>query len=124
VLHESLIQISKFVLFVVNVLIKEEIEKPCGQYLGLNLNPRGFYGFTFILISYGESYLLVSWCACDRCGMAGNDEHHGRSRRPGVENRGWSGIGRVLGGRTIERSGDAVCGLHHAREDDEHEFLG
>jgi hypothetical protein len=56
--------------------------------------------------------------------MAGNDEHHGRSRRPGAENQGWSGIGQVLGGQTIERSGDAVCGLHHAREDEEHEFLG
>jgi hypothetical protein len=31
---------------------------------------------------------------------------------------------RVLGDRTIEWSGDAVCGLHHAREDEEHEFLG
>jgi hypothetical protein len=26
-------------------------------------------------------------------------------------------IGRVLGGRAIERSGDAVCGLHLARGD-------
>jgi hypothetical protein len=32
--------------------------------------------------------------------------------------------GRVLGDRAIEWSGDAVCGLHHAREDEEHEFLG
>jgi hypothetical protein len=32
--------------------------------------------------------------------------------------------GRVLGGRAIERSGDAVCGLHRARGDEEHEFLG
>jgi hypothetical protein len=31
--------------------------------------------------------------------------------------------GRVLGGRTIRRSGDAECGLHHARGDEEHEFL-
>jgi hypothetical protein len=29
----------------------------------------------------------------------------------------------VLGGRTIEKSSDAVCGLHRAREDEEHEFL-
>jgi hypothetical protein len=35
VLHVSWIQISNFVLFVVNVLFKGEIEKPCGQYLGL-----------------------------------------------------------------------------------------
>jgi hypothetical protein len=31
--------------------------------------------------------------------------------------------GRVLGGRAVERSGDAMCGLHRAREDEEHEFL-
>jgi hypothetical protein len=31
--------------------------------------------------------------------------------------------GRVLGGRAIERSGGAVCGLHYARGDEEHEFL-
>jgi hypothetical protein len=31
---------------------------------------------------------------------------------------------RVLSGRTIERSGDAMCGLHHTRGDEEHEFLG
>jgi hypothetical protein len=46
--------------------------------------------------------------------MAGSDECHDRSKRPGVEDRGWSSIGRVLGGRTVERSGDAMCGLHHA----------
>jgi hypothetical protein len=27
--------------------------------------------------------------------------------------------GRVLGGRAIERSGDAVCGLHRTRGDEE-----
>jgi hypothetical protein len=32
--------------------------------------------------------------------------------------------GQVLGGRAIERSGSAVCGLHHARGDEEHRFLG
>jgi hypothetical protein len=35
VLHLSWIQNSNFVLFVVNVLIKGEIEKPSGQCLGL-----------------------------------------------------------------------------------------
>jgi hypothetical protein len=34
--------------------------------------------------------LLVSWCAGGRCGMTGSDENHGRSRRPGAEDRGWS----------------------------------
>jgi hypothetical protein len=32
--------------------------------------------------------------------------------------------GRILGGWVIERSGDTVCGLHHAREDEERGFLG
>jgi hypothetical protein len=32
--------------------------------------------------------------------------------------------GQVLSGRVIERSGGAMCGLHRARGDEEHEFLG
>jgi hypothetical protein len=32
--------------------------------------------------------------------------------------------GRVLGGQMIGRLGDAVCGLHRARGEDEREFLG
>jgi hypothetical protein len=32
--------------------------------------------------------------------------------------------GQVLGGRTIGRSGNVVCGLHRAREDEEREFFG
>jgi hypothetical protein len=32
--------------------------------------------------------------------------------------------GQVLGGRAVERSGDAVCGLHLARGDLECGFLG
>jgi hypothetical protein len=31
---------------------------------------------------------------------------------------------RILSGRVIGRSGDAVCGLHRARGDEEHMFLG
>jgi hypothetical protein len=48
-----------------------------------------FY-FSFIFVSFGESCLLVSWCAAGRCGIACNDEDCGRSRRPGAEDRGWS----------------------------------
>jgi hypothetical protein len=33
-------------------------------------------------------------------------------------------IGRVLGGRAIERSGGAMCGLQRAHGDEEREFLG
>jgi hypothetical protein len=32
--------------------------------------------------------------------------------------------GRVLSGRVVERSGGAVCGLHRARGDEKHGFLG
>jgi hypothetical protein len=32
--------------------------------------------------------------------------------------------GRVSGGREVERSGGAVCGLHRARGDEERGFLG
>jgi hypothetical protein len=31
---------------------------------------------------------------------------------------------RLLGGRVIERSGDAMCGLYRAHGDEEREFLG
>jgi hypothetical protein len=88
------------------------------------LNLGHFGSFTFILVLCQESCLFVSWCAGGRCGMADSDEDHGRSMRLCVENRGWSGTGRVLVGRAIERSGDAVCGLHCARRDEEHGFLG
>ncbi len=56
--------------------------------------------------------------------MAGSDENLDRSRGPSVEDRGWSRIGRVLGGQTIGRSGDAVCGLHRAHGDEKRGFLG
>jgi hypothetical protein len=41
-----------------------------------------------------------------------------------VQRTGDGRTDRVLGGRAIERSGDAVCGLHRARGDEEREFLG
>jgi hypothetical protein len=48
-----------------------------------------FY-FSFTFVSFGESCLLVSWCAGGRCGMTCSNEDRGRSRRPGAEDRGWS----------------------------------
>jgi hypothetical protein len=72
----------------------------------------------------GESCFLILWYAGDRCDMVGSDEDHGKSRGPGAEDSGWSIIGQVLGGRTIERSGDAMCGLHRAQGDEERGFLG
>jgi hypothetical protein len=41
-----------------------------------------------------------------------------------VQRIGDDRTGRVLGGRTIKRSGGAVCGLHRARGDEEGGFLG
>jgi hypothetical protein len=68
--------------------------------------------------------LLVSWCAGDRCDMVSSDEDHGRSRRPGVDECGWSSTGQVLSDRTVERSGDNVYGLYSTQGDLEREFLG
>jgi hypothetical protein len=56
----------------------------------LNSNLRHFGCFTFILVSCGESCLLVSLCAGGRGGMTCSDEDCGRSRRPGAEDRRWS----------------------------------
>jgi hypothetical protein len=40
-----------------------------------------------------------------------------------VQRTGNGRTGRVLGGRMIERSGGAVCGLHRARGDESASFL-
>jgi hypothetical protein len=48
-----------------------------------------FY-FSFIFVSFGESCFLVSWCACGRCGMTCIDEDHGKSKRAGADDWGWS----------------------------------
>jgi hypothetical protein len=55
--------------------------------------------------------------------MMDNDEDCDSNKRSSAENRGWSITSQVLGDRTIGRSGDAVCDLHHAQADEEHEFL-
>jgi hypothetical protein len=41
-----------------------------------------------------------------------------------VQRIGDSRTARILGGQAIEKSGGAVCGLHHARGDEERRFLG
>jgi hypothetical protein len=53
----------------------------------------------------------------------GNNEDRGSSRRLGAKDRRWLSIGRILSGRTIERSGDTVCSLHRAQGDEEREFI-
>jgi hypothetical protein len=44
----------------------------------------------FIFVLFGESRLLVLWCAGGRCSMTCSNEDRGRSMRPGAEDRGWS----------------------------------
>jgi hypothetical protein len=78
--------------------------------------------FSFIFVSFRESCLLVLWCACGRCSMVCSDENRDRNMRPGAEDRD-DHTDRILGGHTIERSGDAGCGLHRALRDEECVFL-
>jgi hypothetical protein len=55
--------------------------------------------------------------------MTDSSEDHDKSMRLGAEDRKWLNIGRIFGGRTIERSDNAVCGLHCARGDKERMLL-
>jgi hypothetical protein len=41
-----------------------------------------------------------------------------------VQRIGDDRTGQILGDRAIERSGGAMCGLHRARVDKKHGFLG
>jgi hypothetical protein len=66
-------------------------------------------------LSHGVQVAGVAWRAATRI-VAGVGDL--------VQRIGDGHIGRVLGGQAIERSGDTMCGLHHARGDMEHGFLG
>jgi hypothetical protein len=68
--------------------------------------------------------LFIPLCVGDKCDMAANDKDHGRSRRPGVEDQGWSSTYQVLGAWTIEMSDNAVCGMHHAQGDEYRRLFG
>jgi hypothetical protein len=57
----------------------------------------------------------VAWCAATRIVTGVGDL---------VQRTEDGRTGRVLGGRTIERSGDTMCSLHRGRGDKECEFLG
>jgi hypothetical protein len=67
-----------------------------------------------ICLSRGVQVTGVAWCVVMRI-MAGVGD---LVQRTGDGHTGW-----VLSGRTIERSGDAMCGLHRARGDERREFL-
>jgi hypothetical protein len=77
----------------------------------------------YYLYSCEESRLLVSRCVDVRWDMTGSDKDLGRSKRPGADNQRWLSTDRILGGRTIERSGDTVCDLYRAQGDEEREFI-
>jgi hypothetical protein len=74
--------------------------------------------YRIIFVSCEESRLLVSWCVGGRCDMVGSDDDLGKSRRLGAEDWGGSSTCRVLDGWMIRRSGNTVCGLHHAHGDE------
>jgi hypothetical protein len=66
-------------------------------------------------LSHGVQVVDVAWRTTTRI-MAGV--------RDLVHRTGDGHTHRVLSDRTIERSGGAVCGLHHARGDEERGFFG
>jgi hypothetical protein len=68
-----------------------------------------------VCLSRGVQVAGVAWRAVTRI-MAGVGDLMQRIRD--------SRTGFVLGGRTIERSGGAMCGLHRACGDEERRFLG
>jgi hypothetical protein len=79
--------------------------------------------FSFILVSFGNHVSLsrgvqvagAAWRAATRIMVGVGDL---------VQRTGDGRTGLVLGGRAVERSGGAVCGLHRACGDEERGFLG
>jgi hypothetical protein len=68
-----------------------------------------------VCLSHGVQVAGAAWCVVTRI-VAGVGDL--------VQRTGDGRTGRVLSGRAIGRSGGAVCGLHRARGDEEHGFLG
>jgi hypothetical protein len=67
--------------------------------------------------------LLVSWCAGVGAAWWAATRIIAGVREL-VQRSGEGRTGRILGDRTIGRSGDAMCGLHRACGDEERGFLG
>jgi hypothetical protein len=68
-----------------------------------------------VCLSHGVQVVGAAWCAATRTVVGVGDL---------VQRIGDGRTGRVLGGQAVERSGDAVCGLHLAPGDWESGFLG
>jgi hypothetical protein len=89
----------------------------------MNSNPGHFGCLTFIFVRLENHVCLshcvqvegVAWRAAMRIVVGVVDL---------VQRTVDSLTGQVLGGRTIGRSGGAVCGLQHARGDEKRRFLG
>jgi hypothetical protein len=74
-----------------------------------------FYLENCVCLSRGVHVVDAAWHAATRI-MAGVGEL--------VQRTGDGCTGRVLDGQVVERSGDTMCGLYHARGDKEGGFLG
>jgi hypothetical protein len=68
-----------------------------------------------VYLSRGVQVVGAAWCAATRI-MAGVGDL--------VQRTGDGRTGQVFGDRMIGRSGGAMCGLHHACGDEDHEFFG
>jgi hypothetical protein len=68
-----------------------------------------------VCLSHGVQVAGVAWCTAMRIVVA---------VRYLVQRTKDDRTCQVLGGRAIERSGGAVCGLRHAHGDEERKFLG
>jgi hypothetical protein len=68
-----------------------------------------------VCLSHGVQVAGAAWWAATRIVEGVGDL---------VQRTGDGHTSRVVGGRTIRRSGDVVCGLHRARRYEERGFLG
>jgi hypothetical protein len=68
-----------------------------------------------VYLSHGVQVAGAAWRAATRIVTGVGDL---------VQRIGYGRTSQILGGRTIERSGDALYDLHHTRGDEKCEFLG
>jgi hypothetical protein len=74
-----------------------------------------FHSENHVCLSHGVQVAGAAWRAVMRT-VAGVGDL--------VQRTGDGRASRVLGGRAVERLGGTMCGLHLARGDEEHGFLG
>jgi hypothetical protein len=78
----------------------------------------GQFRFVFLLSLFRSENRVCLSCGVQVAGAAYRTATRTTTRVGDLVQRTGNGrTGRVLGGRTIERSGDTVCGLHLARGD-------